>query len=145
MRTRRCFSSTVAVLALVASAFAGPASAAANHQAQGRGLTNQFLCPSGVLTPATLDFQANKAKGFVSGFFQIFGGAQKFGSITDGTINGNSYSLTANVQSFAQCGGSTTMLPAQATISGDCGVGVVIHYRDTHGEVGDFVGNVSCS
>ena len=34
---------------------------------------------------------------------------------------------------------------AQATISGDCGTAVTIHYADSLGEVGDFIGNVACS
>jgi hypothetical protein len=146
MRARRRISLTALLLILLAAVvLAAPAYSASNHQAVGRGTTNQFLCPNGVLVPATIDFQATKNKGTVSGFFSIFGGANKFGSITDGTINSGSYTLTGVVQPFSSCAGASTMLPAQATISGQCGEGVTIHYRDTHGEVGDFLGNVFCS
>lgn len=148
MRTRRRFSFAAAMLALVAALvlIVAPAQAASNRQAQGRGVTSELLCESGLLTAATIDFSAAKNKGTIGGFFQIFGvGTSKFGNITGGTINPNSYSLTGTVNAF-QCGGiPTSTLPAQATISGECGEGVIIHYTDTHGEVGDFRGNVICS
>jgi hypothetical protein len=151
MRVRQRISRTAALLALVlalvaaAALLAAPAYSAANHNAQGTGSTAQFLCPSGFVSFATINFQATKSKGTVTGFFQIFGGAFKSGSIRDGTINENSYTLTGVVNPGAQCGGSFTNLPAEATITGECGEGVTIHYRDTHGEVGDFLGNVICN
>jgi len=147
MRARRRISLTALMLVLLAAVvLAAPAYSASNHQARGGGTTNQFLCPSGLLTVATIDFQATKSKGTVSGFFQIFGaGVNKFGNITDGTINSGSYTLSGVVFPGAFCGGGSTTLPAEATISGQCGQGVTIHYRDTHGEVGDFLGNVICS
>jgi hypothetical protein len=151
MRARQRISLTAALLALVLAAvvaatlLAGPAHSAANRSAQGRGSTSQFLCPSGVTTFATIDFSATKSKGIVTGFFQIFGGASKFGSVRDGTINDNNYTLTAVVNPGAFCGGSSSGLPGEATITGECGEGVTIHYRDTHGEVGDFLGNVICN
>ena len=145
MRTWRKFALSAALVTLVAALVAVPAYSAANTLVQGRGSTTQFLCPSGLTTFATIDFSAFKNKGNVSGFFQIFGGANKSGSISGGTMNQNQYSLTAIVSPFAECLGSPTTLPATATISGACGVGVIIHYRDSHGEVGDFIGNVACS
>ena len=120
------------------------ASADANHSATGRGTSTAYFCGSGIPNVATIDFSAQKSKGIIGGFFQISGTAQKSGNITAGTINGSSYSLTATV-GFDFCGGVFEQVIAQATISGQCGTAVTIHYVDTLGESGDFVGNVACT
>jgi hypothetical protein len=117
----------------------------ANHSATGRGTSSQYFCGSGVPNVATIQFQAQKSKGIMQGGFSIFGSTVvKFGNINAGTINASSYSLTATVTAD-QCGGTFNNVVAQATISGQCGTAVTIHYVDTLGETGDFVGNVACA
>jgi hypothetical protein len=137
---------TVMVLVVLAALAAIPAAtAAANHQVVGRGSTTQFLCANGVLSTATIDLNAQKSKGTVFGSFNIFGPAvQKFGQLNDGTINESSYSVSGFI-TFEQCGATFFQNVGTATISGQCGTGVVIHYQDTLGQRGDFIGNVACS
>jgi opacity protein-like surface antigen len=137
---------TVLLLVVLAALAAIPAaSAAANHQVVGRGSTTQFLCANGVLSTATIDFNAQKSKGIVQGNFSIFGPAvQKFGGLNDGTINESSYSLQGFI-TFEQCGSTIFQNVGTATVYGECGTAVVIHYQDTLGQRGDFIGNVACS
>ena len=136
----------VVVLALAATAvFAVPAHAAANRNLVGEGSTAQFLCPSGLTVPATISFSAQKSKGIVSGSYNIFGtGVSKFGQIRSGTITQNSYSLEG-ITTTEVCGGASLSVPVNATLSGECGTGVIIHYEDALGERGDFLGNVACT
>ena len=121
------------------------ASANANHQAIGRGTTTQFICANGVPSVATIDFNAQKSKGVLQGNYQITGSTtQKFGTLNDGTITENAYSVTG-VVTFDFCGTTFSQVVGTATISGDCGTSVVIHYQDTLGQRGDFIGNVACA
>ena len=139
------FLTVMLFIVLTALAAIPAASAAANHQVVGRGSTTQFLCANGVLSTATIDFNAQKSKGFVQGSFGIFGPvAQKFGQLNDGTINESSYSLQGFV-TFEQCGSTVFQNVGSVTLSGQCGTAVVIHYQDTLGQRGDFIGNVACS
>ena len=46
------------------------------------------------------------------------------------------------VVSFEFCGTTFNQVVGTATISGLCGTSVVIHYVDTLGQRGDFIGNV---
>jgi hypothetical protein len=139
------FLTVLLLVVLTALAAIPAASAAANHQVVGRGSTTQFLCANGVLSTATIDFNATKSKGTVQGFFQIVGPAvQKYGSLNDGTINESSYSVQGFVQ-FEQCGSTFFQNVGSVTVSGECGTAVVIHYQDTLGQRGDFIGNVACS
>jgi hypothetical protein len=137
---------TALVLVVLAALAAIPAaSAAANHQAIGRGTTVQFICANGIPSTATIDFSAQKSKGTLFGNYSITGGAAtKFGQLNDGTINENSYSLQG-VATFDQCAGVFNQVVAEAVLYGDCGTSVVIHYRDSLGQYGDFIGNVACS
>jgi hypothetical protein len=134
------------VVTLVATAvFAVPAHAAANRSVFGEGSTSQFLCPSGLTVPATINFQAQKSKGTVGGFYQIFGaGVNKFGNVTGGTMSQSSYSLKG-ITFQEVCTGVMLSVPVNATLSGECGTGVIIHYEDALGERGDFLGNVACT
>ena len=139
------FLTVLLLVVLTALAAIPAASAAANHQVVGRGSTTQFLCANGVLSTATIDFSAQKSKGIVQGNFSIFGpAAQKFGSLNNGTINGSSYSLQGFV-TFEQCGSTVFQNVGTVTLYGQCGTAVVIHYQDTLGQRGDFIGNVACS
>jgi hypothetical protein len=133
------------VLALAVTAvFTVPAHAAANRIAIGQGSTSQFRCPSGLTVPATINFNAQKSKGTIFGNYQIFGGGvSKFGNVTGGTITQNSYSLTGVTQTGV-CTGVQLFVPVSATLSGECGEAVIIHYSDALGERGDFIGNVAC-
>lgn len=133
------FASTLALLVVPA------ASANANHSVQGSGATAEFHCSSGMFTPANIQFQATKSKGGLFGSGFVSGGiANLFFQLNSGTINSGSYSLSGSI-SFQSCGSATSTLPASVTVSGACGTGVTIHYADSYGDVGDFVGNVVCS
>jgi hypothetical protein len=144
----------LAILALLTLALvavqARPAHAAANKTVQGRGASALFLCSSGFTAlDAQIDFNAQKnspftQKGTVFGNGSVTGSTvDKFFSLTSGTINQNQYSLGGILQ-FAFCNGPEGT-PAQVTLTGDCGSGVIIHYTDSLGERGDFVGNVACT
>ena len=137
----------LAVLTSMVLLFAGSTTveAAANTRVDGQGTTNALHCPQGgAPLTATIDISAQKSKGIISGSGQIFGtGVNKFFSLTSGSINNNAYSLSG-ATSFDQCGTFSSQLPARVTVSGQCGVGVTIHYRDSAGQVGEFVGNVVC-
>lgn len=136
-----------AVVPLIGAALLAVPVALANSNSTvtGRGTSTAFFCGNAVPNVATISFNATKNKGVLNGSFQIFGsGVQKFGSITAGTMNTSSYSLTGIV-TFDQCGGAFNQVVAQATITGQCGTAVPIHYVDTLGETGDFTGNVACT
>jgi hypothetical protein len=128
---------------------AKPAGASANRSVNMGGLTAQFTCPTGVQVRAGISFSSDKEKGIQGGIGTITGPAifDQF-NVTGGISNKNSYSLTGNTSlggSFTECSTFQSVLPFQLTLSGQCGTGVVIHYSDTAGEVGDFVGNVTCT
>jgi hypothetical protein len=142
--TRRLLTANV-VAVLFALLVVSVASANANHQAIGRGTTTQFICANGVPNVATIQFSATKNKGVLTGSYQITGSSvSKGGSLNDGTITENSYSLTG-VVNFDFCGTTFNQVVGTATLSGQCGTSVVIHYSDTLGQFGDFIGNVACS
>jgi hypothetical protein len=133
------FASTLALLVVPA------ASANSNRSVQGSGATAEFHCSSGAFTPANIQFSATKNKGGLFGSGFVFGGgANMFFSLNSGTINSGSYSLSG-VVSQQNCVTAFSTLPASVTVSGACGTGVTIHYTDSYGDVGDFVGNVVCS
>lgn len=134
------------LLAVAATAvFAVPAHAAANRTVFGEGSTSQFLCPNGLTVPASIQFSAQKSRGTVSGSYFIFGaGVTKFGNVFSGTITQNSYSLNG-ITTTEICGGAVLNIPVNATLSGECGTAVIIHYEDATGERGDFLGNVACA
>ena len=151
MRQRWTGLALLATLLLVAASViaAKPAHAAANSQANGRGSTTAFVCPSGTTSPATIDFNASKQKGIVSGFGNIRGAdVSKLFSLGAGTLNKNSYSLKGSTSTAfgpTACEGAFSELPEEVSLSGQCGTGVVIHYTDSGGQRGDFVGNVICT
>jgi len=136
----------VASVAAAALFAVSAASAASNHSLNGRGTTANFLCTT-TPTPniAQIFIGASKDKGELFGSVQISGATvQMFGSVQSGSISGGSYSLTGST-SFVQCGTANQVFPGEFTVSGDCGTGVTIHYVDSFGDVGDFLGNVICS
>jgi hypothetical protein len=139
----------LAILALLALALVAaqprPAQAAANENVQGTGSTSDFLCATGIPTvQANIIFQASKSKGFVSGFFEVFGPTVFKGfTLSGGSFNKNHYSLTG-ILGDAFCNGPVGT-PAQVTLTGDCGSAVIIHYTDSRGERGDFLGSVACT
>src|SRR5436190_17258162 len=121
MEPRKRRNAKMAVLAVVSllSVAVPAAYADSNRTVSGRGDSANFLCPSGVATPATIQFSATKNKGTLFGNFNIFGPTvSKFGTITGGSVNQNSFSLTG-VVNFDTCGTFTSQLPATATITGD--------------------------
>ena len=66
------------------------------------------------------------------------------GHITDGTTDGNTFSLTA-ARERTLCGGSVT---GEVTISGGCGDDATVRYDETHGldhGSGTLTGDVECT
>lgn len=135
------------LFAMAAVLFVGakPAGASTNTTATGRGTTAQFTCNTGQQLSASINFQASKSKGTLAGGGSVGGiGVGKFFNISGGTLNNNSYSLSGFTTQDT-CATFTSFVPFQVTLSGQCGTGVVIHYSDTAGETGDFIGNVVCT
>jgi hypothetical protein len=132
-------------LALVASASASPTAAVSVY---GQGQTPEFVCPDTSTTFAGINFGATKVGGKLtwqgeSGFNIGGDSVNKFGQFTSGTINKNSYSLNGILYE-GSCNDVFNEAPATVTISGQCGFNVLIHYRDSNGEYGDFLGDVQC-
>jgi hypothetical protein len=128
-----------------------PAQAASNTTVEGRGSTSSFFCgPNGQTVPAQLNFSATKNKGTISGNFNIFDPSftqvDKFGNVTGGNVNHNSFNLTGGVTAFF-CG-TTNYFPNGAfgsfQLRGQCGTSVPIDYTDSLGERGTFIGTVAC-
>jgi hypothetical protein len=119
---------------------------------EGRG-TGQVNCPSPEGEPAEsppgdegIFFDASKDRGTLSGeswaIFNEEGISAKFGEITGGHIGGNKFTLRG-IESFDDICFSQT--PATITITGQCGQGVLIQFRASNGQEGEFVGNVACT
>ncbi len=64
------------------------------------------------------------------------------GSFQTGNIGSNQYTLSGAQISDSICRGN---LPTPATISGQCGQGVIIELNADNGEKGIFTGDVTCS
>jgi hypothetical protein len=89
-----------------------------------------------------LNFEA-QSDGTVSGTYTIDSstpGLDRDGTITDGTTDGSTFSLTGEGSSICFAEPQT----GEVTISGDCGDGVEIRYEDT-GASGTFTGDVDCT
>jgi hypothetical protein len=118
---------------------------------EGRG-TGQVNCPSPEGEPGesppgdeTIFFFANKERGSVFGFWDIFNpelSQSKAGTITGGHIGGKQFTLRGVEGSDDLC---SSQIPATFTISGQCGQGVTIQFRSSNGQEGEFVGNVACT
>jgi hypothetical protein len=93
--------------------------------------------------PISMDFSALNG-GIVNGSYIIF--TTNFlqqGGLTDGTTDGNTYTLSGTNPAICQDNqGNRPVAPM--TISGDCGDGVTITYRDPNTE-GTLTGNVECT
>jgi hypothetical protein len=115
-------------------------------QVQGGGTSGTVTCPDGTsASPASISFSSNKDKGKQSGggtindqtalteiSVSISGGSLKQGTFTLQGVEGD--------DSICHIPGSSL-----ATISGLCGAGVTIQYRDTIGRQGIFPNsNVAC-
>jgi hypothetical protein len=112
----------------------------------GTGSSASFVCNPPVPPGLTIsiDFSAQR-DGTVSGTYTISASSGFFlqGTITDGTTDGNTYTLSGvNLAVCADNQGNQPVAPM--TISGDCGDGVTITYRDPN-TVGTFTGNVQCT
>lgn len=139
------------VAALGSLALAGSAVASPTKGVTGFGQTTDFICADGTdAGAASISVSAEKKgsafSGFVGGQFGIFGpNVTKTGPLFGGTINKNNYSVTGSL-SQANCSPFFfEPTPVNVTISGQCGINVVIHYSDAVGEKDDFIGNVSCA
>jgi hypothetical protein len=89
-----------------------------------------------------LNFEA-QSDGTVSGTYTITSpnsGITRDGTITDGTTDGSTFSLTGEGSSICFAQPQT----GEVTISGDCGDDVTITYEDT-GASGTFTGDVECT
>jgi hypothetical protein len=112
----------------------------------GTGSSASFVCNPPVAEDLTfsIDFSAQR-DGTVSGTYTIStsNGFTVQGTITDGTTDGNTYTLSGVNQTV--CSDDQANRPvAPMTISGDCGDRVTITYRDPL-TVGTFTGNVQCT
>jgi hypothetical protein len=112
----------------------------------GTGSSASFVCNPPVPPGLTIsiDFSAQR-DGTVSGTYTISTntGFLRQGTITDGTTDGNTYTLSG--VNLAVCADNQGNLPvAPMTISGDCGDRVTITYRDPN-TAGTFTGNVQCT
>jgi hypothetical protein len=89
-----------------------------------------------------LNFEA-QSDGTVSGTYTIDSstpGLDRDGTITDGTTDGSTFSLTGEGSSICFAEPQT----GEVTISGDCGDDVTITYEDT-GASGTLTGDVDCT
>ena len=89
-----------------------------------------------------LNFEA-QSDGTVSGTYTIDSttpGLDRDGTITDGTTDGSTFSLTGEGSSLCFAEPQT----GEVTISGDCGDDVTITYEDT-GTSGTLTGDVDCT
>ena len=112
----------------------------------GTGSSASFVCNPPVPPNLTIsiDFSAQRG-GTVSGTYTISTSSCFVcqGEITDGTTDGNTYTLSG--VNLAVCQDNQGNLPvAPMTISGDCGDRITITYRDPN-TVGTFTGNVQCT
>ena len=112
----------------------------------GTGSGASFVCDPPVPPDLTIsiDFSAQR-DGTVSGTYTISTntGFLQQGEITDGTTDGNTYTLSGvNLAICIDNQGNRPVAPI--TISGDCGDRVTITYRDPNA-VGTFTGNVQCT
>ena len=93
----------------------------------------------------SIDFQAIGSEIVVNGSYFLFdsnfGGV--LGVLTDGTTDGNTYTLSGTNQPVCP-DDQGNQLPAPMILSGDCGDGVTITYRDPNTE-GTLTGNVECT
>jgi hypothetical protein len=79
----------------------------------------------------------------VSGTFTISAPGSLFtGEITDGTTDGNTFTLSGTLPGDSVC--IPVVVDSDVTISGDCGNDVEFTYRDESAE-GTFTGNVDCT
>ena len=105
-----------------------------------------FVCDPPVDPSLTfsIDFSAQR-DGTVSGTYTISAsnGNSQQGGLTDGSTDGNTFTLSG--VNPAACEDNQGNVPVDTiTISGDCGDGVTITYRDPNTEA-TFTGNVECT
>jgi hypothetical protein len=107
----------------------------------------QLNCPpSGSSPPGneTIHFSAYKGKQFLPLLtWYIQGGDSQFkiGNITGGHVTGNQFTLTGTESTDNLC---SSQVPATITITGQCGQGVLIQFKSSNGEEGEFAGSVVC-
>jgi hypothetical protein len=123
------------------------AAAVSSVTGNGRAITLTGI-PCATARHSIITFHATKAEGKVtgSGTFSEFLEGENFIKhfvFSRGHSNRHHYRLEGilTAGSFA-CGHLVT---GTVTVSGNCGVGVIIHYRDTAGEKADLKGNVVCT
>lgn len=113
---------------------------------QGSG-EGQLNCPSSGSSPPgneTIHFSAFKGKQFTpfrTWYIQGENSQFKVGNITGGQVTGNQFTLTGTESSDNLC---SSQVPATITITGQCGQGVLIQFKSSNGEEGQFAGSVVC-
>lgn len=112
----------------------------------GAGSNTSFVCDPPVDPSLTfsIDFSAQR-DGTVSGTYTISAsnGNSVQGGLTDGSTDGNTFTLSGVNE--AACEDNQGNVPVDTiTISGDCGDGVMIAYRDPNTEA-TFTGTVECT
>jgi hypothetical protein len=110
----------------------------------GTGSNETFVCntevPPGEIS---IDFQALAGVTVNGTYLLITSNNLIPGLLTDGTADGNTYTLGGTNQPLCP-DDQGNRLPAPMTLSGDCGDGVTITYRDPNAE-GTLTGNVECT
>jgi hypothetical protein len=66
----------------------------------------------------------------------------KAGDITGGQISGKKITLTGTEDTDEVC---SSQIPATITIAAQCGTGVIIQFKSSNGEEGQFIGGVACT
>jgi hypothetical protein len=93
--------------------------------------------------------QKREGDGTVTGTFNLqFSGfdgvaVNADGTITDGTTDGNTFTLSGELPSQSIC--APPVEPNLVTISGDCGDDVTITYQDNEGANAQLIADVECT
>lgn len=118
-------------------------------QIRGLGFVGQVNCPSGSSPPENEEIflRVDKSRGQLFGDRVIaeniiFSFERKAGDITGGHISGKQFTLTGTENTDNLC---SSQIPATITITGQCGTYVIIQFRSSNGQEGQFVGPVDCT
>jgi len=92
-----------------------------------------------------IGFSADRSKGKLFGDWSILRNVTfetKAGDITGGKISGKKLTLTGTEDTDEVC---SSQIPATITITAQCGTDVIIQFKSSNGQEGQFVGGVRCT
>jgi hypothetical protein len=119
-----------------------------------RGVDASVTCPNGDTMPGPLfDFSANKAGHSKSGNWGMLAapGAAlgDTGAFDKVQVTHKHFKLRGSWEGLFGRNNAVTCfdapLPATVVIKGQCGVGVVVHFKASNGVIGSFKGDVTCN